>query len=76
MLIYVSAYIHKNPVAAGLVKKPEHWEFSSYQDFAGLRNGKLPQKEIILSAFQKKADYQTFVMDYIDYSNIQKYIVE
>ncbi len=34
-------YIHQNPVKAGLVKKPEEWEFSSAIDYAGLRNGSL-----------------------------------
>jgi putative transposase len=34
-------YIHNNPVKSGLVKHPEDWEFSSYRDYCGLRNGKL-----------------------------------
>lgn len=34
-------YIHSNPVSAGLVKLPEQWEFSSARDYAGIRNGKL-----------------------------------
>ena len=34
-------YIHNNPVKAKLVDKPEDWEFSSYIDYCGLRNGKL-----------------------------------
>ncbi len=38
-------YIHNNPVKAGLVKKPEDWEFSSAADYAGLRNGTLINKE-------------------------------
>jgi len=38
-------YIHQNPVTAGFVKNPEDWEFSSCQDYAGLRNGKLVNKE-------------------------------
>lgn len=37
-------YIHNNPVKAGLVKQPEDWEFSSYRDYCGLRNGKLVNK--------------------------------
>ena len=32
-------YIHANPVKAKLVKQPEDWEFSSYRDHCGLRNG-------------------------------------
>ena len=34
-------YIHQNPVNANLVKLPEEWEFSSYPDYCGIRNGKL-----------------------------------
>ena len=38
-------YIHNNPVEAGLVKNPEDWEYSSYRDYCGMRNGKLINKE-------------------------------
>ncbi|MCE5331026.1 MAG: hypothetical protein LLF95_02675 [Bacteroidales bacterium] len=34
-------YIHNNPVKAGFVKSPEEWEFSSFRDVYGLRNGNL-----------------------------------
>jgi len=37
-------YIHNNPVKAGLVKNREDWEFSSYADITGLRNGTLIDK--------------------------------
>jgi putative transposase len=40
-------YIHQNPVKAGLVKKPEEWEFSSYKDVIGIRNGKLINRNLI-----------------------------
>jgi REP element-mobilizing transposase RayT len=39
-------YIHQNPVIAGLVHKMEDWEFSSFRDFAGLRNGVLIDKDL------------------------------
>ena len=42
-------YIHQNQVIAGLVAKLEDWEFSSFRDFAGLRNGKLVNQQL---AFQ------------------------
>jgi hypothetical protein len=38
-------YIHENPVNAGLVQNQEDWEYSSYRDYLGLRNGKLINKE-------------------------------
>jgi len=39
-------YIHKNPTRAKLVQRNEDWEFSSAQDYLGLRNGKLINKEL------------------------------
>ncbi len=39
-------YIHENPVAAGLVKSAGDWKFSSYPDYAGLRNGNLCNKAL------------------------------
>lgn len=40
-------YIHDNPVKAKLVTKADDWEFSSFKDICGLRNGKLINKEKI-----------------------------
>lgn len=39
-------YIHHNPVMAALVKHPKEWQYSSYCDYAGLRNGSLCSKEL------------------------------
>jgi len=39
-------YIHQNPFKAGLVNKLENWEYSSFKDYAGLRNGTLCNKEL------------------------------
>jgi putative transposase len=38
-------YIHNNPVKAGLVKRAEDWEFSSYRDYFLNRNGTLINKK-------------------------------
>ena len=38
-------YIHQNPVKSGLVKTPAEWEFSSYRDYVGLRDGKMINRE-------------------------------
>lgn len=40
------AYIHNNPVKAGLVSVPESWPYSSYPDYAGLRAGTLCNKDL------------------------------
>lgn len=38
-------YIHENSVRGGLVKRKEDWEFSSYLDYAEIRNGTLVNKD-------------------------------
>ncbi|MEX2569261.1 MAG: transposase [Cyclobacteriaceae bacterium] len=38
-------YIHQNPLRAGLVSKLEDWEFSSFADHVGIRNGSLCDQE-------------------------------
>jgi putative transposase len=40
-------YINFNPVKDGLVKNPDDWEFCSYPDVSGFRNGTLINKERI-----------------------------
>ncbi len=75
-LLHLSRYIHINPVIAGLVPNPEDWEFSSFRDYVGLRDGTLPQPEIILSQFSDKGTYWQFVKDYKDESIIRGYTLE
>ncbi len=39
-------YIHQNPLTANLVTRLEDWEFSSFKDYAGLREGLLCKKQL------------------------------
>ena len=64
-LLHLSRYIHLNPVAAGLVQRPEAWEFSSYREFVGLRKGSLVRPEIILGQFSVLSEYRQFVEAYL-----------
>jgi len=41
-------YIHQNPVKANLVSNLEDWEFSSFPDYAGFRNGTLCNKKLAI----------------------------
>jgi hypothetical protein len=65
-LLHLSRYIHLNPVEAGLVSCAENWEYSSYREYLGLRNGVLPKGEIVLSQFDNRQAYRKFVEDYRD----------
>ena len=60
-LIHLSRYIHLNPVTAGFVERPEHWDYSSYQDCIGLRNGTLPRPDTVLYHFSSAEAYVEFV---------------
>ena len=44
-------YTHQNPLRANLVTQLEDWEFSSFADYAGLRNGKLCNIELATLLF-------------------------
>lgn len=72
-LLHLSRYIHLNPEAAGLVAQAQDWEFSSYRDYVGLREGSLPNPGIVLEQFTCKTPrvlatpsqaYQQFVQAY------------
>lgn len=45
-------YIHQNPVKAGLVKKLQDWEFSSFKDYAEFRKGKLCNKQMAIEKLE------------------------
>lgn len=53
---YCFHYIHQNPVVAGLVNKPEDWEFSSYRDYIGKRNGTFMNKKLTLKVLDLNID--------------------
>ena len=71
-LLQLTRYIHLNPVKAGLVQRPEDWEFSSYQDYVDLRRGTLPQRDVVLQQAGTVLAYRQFVESAaIDTSSIQ-----
>lgn len=53
-------YIHQNPLKAGLVEKLEDWEFSSFKDYIGMRNGDLCNKDLASNLFQLPNDKSEF----------------
>ena len=59
-LLWLSAYIHNNPHAAGFVKNLQDWQWSSYPDYTGLRQGILCDKEIILKISGPSKTYSDF----------------
>jgi putative transposase len=62
-LLYLTAYIHRNPrVLSEWYKKEEQYEWSSYQDYIGIsRHRGLLDLSIILEQFDSKEKYHQFV---------------
>ncbi len=54
-------YTHQNPMKANLVEKMEDWEYSSFKDYCGLRNGTLCNMALAIQLLS--IDMQTFYQD-------------
>jgi len=63
-LMWTSAYIHMNPVKNGLVKNPEEYKWSSYQNFVSERNLAIVYKDFLLSIF---GDQKSFIKETLSF---------
>lgn len=67
-------YIHQNPIRAGLVNKIDEWEYSSFQDYSGKRDGTLCNKTLTRKLLDlpgevekfKQFSLQTIPDDYVE----------
>lgn len=71
----LSRYIHLNPVRAGVVSRPEEYEWSSYCNYIGKRTSAWVVTEFILGYFDKnissgRKKYQQFTEDGIGIEGI------
>jgi hypothetical protein len=48
------------------VKRAEDWEFSSYVEYIGLRDGTLPRPGVVLSQFPSPDAYRQFAEAYVE----------
>lgn len=66
-LLHLTRYIHLNPVSAGIIKKPDEWQYSSYREYSnefGNKNNLCSYKDVIdLSP----KEYIKFVQDRKNY---------
>ncbi|MBI1876938.1 MAG: transposase [Chloroflexi bacterium] len=60
-LIHLCRYVHLNPVAAGLVAKPEDWPYSNYLEWIGRRQGTLVDRDLVKGYFATPEAYINFV---------------
>ena len=62
-LVWLSAYIHSNPIVSGLVENSEDWQWSSYAEYLGSEWGVLCDKSLVRQQFQSVEDYKKFVLE-------------
>ncbi|MCK4792878.1 MAG: transposase, partial [Desulfobacteraceae bacterium] len=65
-LLELSRYIHLNPVRAGIVEKPEAYEYSSYKSFISKKKEEIVHHDLILGMMSKggrnaEKRYEAFV---------------
>jgi len=81
-LLHLTRYVHLNPVSAGIVEKPEDWDFSSYKKYLAVnkikRPGDLCDWDGLLEI--RPNDYKKFVEERINYqrqiSKIKKQLLD
>lgn len=58
-LMWLSSYIHMNPVKDELVKHPKEYRWSSYQDFTEKRKLPITYTDFLLSIFEEDFEKET-----------------
>jgi putative transposase len=61
-LPWLSRYIDRNPVEAGLVANPADWEYSSASELCGLRKSTFLDSSVILGLVGGEAAYRSFIL--------------
>jgi putative transposase len=64
-LYHLTSYIHLNPVTANLVKRPEDWPATSYNEYLGKDTDKICELKHIF--YFEKSSYKEFVEERIGY---------
>jgi putative transposase len=57
--LYLTRYVHRNPVKALIVEKPEAWKYSSFKEFIGTADTPICEYNEFLDI--KSAEYMAFV---------------
>lgn len=76
-LLYLSCYIHQNPLKAGMVKNLTEYPYSSFLDYAGMREGKLCKKNFILDQFKGDTKaYLQVVMNMKEFDILSELLID
>lgn len=70
--IWLSAYVNGNAGIHKIVADPKDWIYSSYLDYARLREGKICNFESVLENFKNKDEYLEYVKQVVEMSKDKK----
>ena len=59
-MLTITAYIHQNPVRAGLKKNLEDWEYSSYREYLGLNKNNIIDTTILREFYSSIYEFKKF----------------
>jgi putative transposase len=65
-LLTLISYVHQNPLRAKKVERLEDWQYSSYLDIAGMRSGKIPDKEFYKQYFTNANDFVKYSKEIVE----------
>ncbi|MFH1029687.1 MAG: transposase [bacterium] len=71
-LIWLSSYVNGNAKIHKIADNLKDWKFSSYLDYAGLRNGILCNKELVTSYFESPEKYAEAIEEAVELSRERK----
>jgi len=71
-LIWTSAYIHMNPVKDGVVKRPEQYKWSSYNDFISKRNLPIVHVDLLQSMFGGSKNFEKETLKLASEQNVKE----
>ncbi len=65
-LLTLISYVHQNPLRSKLVDRLENWSYSSFQDIAGMRDGKLIDRNFYLQYFRSPGEFIKYSSELVD----------
>jgi REP element-mobilizing transposase RayT len=65
-LLTLMNYIHQNPTRAGLTKRLADWEYSSYRAYAGMQNGTLSEKGLMMRYFKSSEEFVRYSEEVVE----------
>lgn len=74
-LLWLSFYVHNNPLKAGVTKNLSTYEWSSFPDYSEARKGTLCKKDLILEQFHSTRSYLEYFKNPSENQEIQNKLI-